>query len=253
MQSDQINELAAALAKAQGQMKSAAKDSVNPFFKSKYADLASVWDCCRIPLAQNGLAVAQTSTCDEGGQLLLVTTLIHASGQWVSGVLPISPVKNDPQGIGSAITYMRRYALQMIAGIAAEDDDGEAAQSRQDTPPQSHQKTNTTKSKPQVAQAPAQSILGVAGAGDYVVPFGKFERAALRDIPISELQSYRAYLLKTSQAANKTPSEDAKKFIAALAAWEPIYYARQRQQSVSPPDKQEEAPPPPSLEPVWSA
>ena len=130
MQSDSINELAAALAKAQGAMKGAAKDADNPFFKSKYADLASVWDACREALSANSLAVVQTMDSDSADTVTIVTTLMHSSGQWVSGRLTMHPVKPDPQGIGSAITYARRYALAAMVGVAPEDDDGNAASAK---------------------------------------------------------------------------------------------------------------------------
>lgn len=129
-QSANINELATALAKAQGQIEGAKKDSSNPFFKSSYADLASVWDACRKPLSDNGLSITQTTTVVES-QLYLETMLMHSSGQWQSGILPINPVKPDPQGLGSAITYMRRYGLQSMVGVAPEDDDGNAASGKQ--------------------------------------------------------------------------------------------------------------------------
>lgn len=128
-QSTSIGALAAALAKAQGAMKAAHKDANNPFFKSKYADLSSVWEACRAALAANGLAVCQI-TDGTADALSLTTTLLHASGEWLSGTYPIKPVKNDPQGVGSAITYARRYALAAMVGVVADDDDGEAAQGR---------------------------------------------------------------------------------------------------------------------------
>lgn len=125
--SEQINELAAALAKAQGAIQGAVKDSTNPFFKSNYADLASVWGSCRKALCENGLAVIQTT--DEANLELVTvqTTLTHSSGQWVSGSLSMKPVKADPQGIGSAISYARRYALAAMVGIYQEDDDANKA------------------------------------------------------------------------------------------------------------------------------
>ena len=126
MQSESLKELTAALSKAQGVMEGAKKDSANPFFRSKYADLASVWDSCRKPLSDNGLAVVQTTDIIPEG-LRLITTLLHVSGEWVSGVLPVKPVKDDPQGLGSAMTYTRRYGLMAMVGIAPEDDDGNAA------------------------------------------------------------------------------------------------------------------------------
>jgi hypothetical protein len=128
-QSEQINELAAALSKAQGQMTGALKDSANPFFKSKYADLAACWESARKPLADNGLAVIQATT-DKDGTLYLVTTLAHSSGQWIKGWLPVKCKDDSPQAMGSGLTYARRYAFAGIAGIAQIDDDGEAAQGR---------------------------------------------------------------------------------------------------------------------------
>ena len=128
-QSEQINELSKALCTAQSQMTFAKKDSKNPFFKSSYADLSSVWEACREPLTKNGLAVIQTfdSNHDEN-TVIVVTTLTHSSGQWINSRLKLPLVKKDPQGLGSAITYGRRYSLAAIVGVIAdEDDDGNAA------------------------------------------------------------------------------------------------------------------------------
>jgi len=128
--SESIGELAKALAVAQGQISGAKKDSENPFFKSKYADLASVWDACRRPLSENGLSVVQMprSEITENATIIFVDTLLaHSSGEWVLESLSAVPVKDDPQGIGSCITYLRRYALGAVVGVAPEDDDGNAA------------------------------------------------------------------------------------------------------------------------------
>jgi len=125
-QSEQINELATALAKAQGEIAPAIKDKNNPFFKSSYADLSSIWNACKVPLSKNGLAVLQTTETKEG-QLILITTLAHASGQWIRSFLPVLSEKQNAQGLGSALTYMRRYALSAMVGVTSdEDDDGNA-------------------------------------------------------------------------------------------------------------------------------
>jgi hypothetical protein len=129
-QSEQINELAAALAKAQGKITGALKDSSNPFFKSRYADLASVWDACRASLSDNGLAVVQLTEADDAG-VYVTTSLVHSSGQWMRSKLRLTPKDGTPQGMGSAITYGRRYALAAIVGVAQVDDDGNAASGRQ--------------------------------------------------------------------------------------------------------------------------
>jgi len=133
MQSENINELADALSKAQGEIEGAVKDSKNPFFKSNYADLHSVIACAREPLAKNGLSVAQTTQIQDG-VLSLCTTLMHKSGQWIKSVMPIELAKRDPQSIGSAITYFRRYSYAAIVGIAQMDDDGESAMNRPPKP-----------------------------------------------------------------------------------------------------------------------
>ena len=137
--SEQINELAAALAKAQGEIKGAVKDSDNPFFKSKYADLASVWDSCRAALCKNGLSVAQCphSETDEQGKyhLFIDTLLMHSSGQWLEQSFEIPLVKLDPQALGAATSYGRRYALAAMVGIYQEDADAEPAMKREPAAP----------------------------------------------------------------------------------------------------------------------
>ena len=125
-QSEQLNELAAALAKAQGQIEGAKKDSANPFFKSRYADLASVWEACRKPLSDNGLSIIQYPEESENG-IAIETMMLHSSGQWVKSRYTMPVSKIDAQAVGSAITYGRRYALAAMVGIAPEDDDGNAA------------------------------------------------------------------------------------------------------------------------------
>lgn len=124
-QSEQINELASALAKAQPNIKPAKKDKSNPFFKSKYADFPTIWNACEKPLNDQGLAVVQALDF-LGNQLVLITKLMHTSGQWISSVAPILPVKNDPQAYGSAISYMKRYALAALVGVSVEDEDDDA-------------------------------------------------------------------------------------------------------------------------------
>lgn len=122
-----LSNLATALAAAQGQMAHAAKDSKNPHFKSSYASLASVLDAIREPLSANGLAIVQHPSRTEGGLVCVETILLHKSGEFVSSVLSAKAAQDTPQGIGSTITYLRRYGLMAVVGIAADDDDGEAA------------------------------------------------------------------------------------------------------------------------------
>lgn len=144
-QSEVINELAAALSKAQGEMQAAIKDKINPFFKSSYADLGSVWDAARPVLSKYGLCIMQTTElAPDRNQVIMVTTLAHTSGQWMKSYLPLNPSKNDSQGMGAAITYLRRYSLSAIVGVVCdEDDDGETAVGRgkqhHQTPSQNNQ------------------------------------------------------------------------------------------------------------------
>jgi hypothetical protein len=115
--SEQINELAAALAKAQGMMENAIMNRINPHFKTKYADLAAIRDVSREPFSANGLAIVQTI-----GDGVLHTRLLHTSGQWIASEHPL-PMSGRPQEIGSALTYARRYSLSALIGIAADEDD----------------------------------------------------------------------------------------------------------------------------------
>ncbi len=129
MQSETIGALAAALAKAQGAMKPAVMDRDNTFFKSKYATLTSLWESARAALSANGLAVMQTTDFDSNGDTVLITTLVHSSGEWIGGVYPVKAKDNTPQALGSALTYARRYAFGALVGLTSDDDDdGNAAQ-----------------------------------------------------------------------------------------------------------------------------
>ena len=132
----QHKSLYAALAAAQAEMGRAAKDSNNPHFKSKYADLASVMDACMPALSRHGIAVLQPAF-DEGGERYVKTIFVHGeSGESAECRVPLIVQKNDMQGYGSAATYARRYGLMGMAGIAADDDDGNAAAKAAPTKPQ---------------------------------------------------------------------------------------------------------------------
>jgi hypothetical protein len=121
-----IGRLALAMAKAQRAVDTARKDSRNPHFNSKYADLASIYEACRDALTEQEIAIVQSPSA-EGNRVTITTILMHSSGEYIVGSLELAAVKPDPQGVGSAITYGRRYALAAIVGIAQEDDDGNAA------------------------------------------------------------------------------------------------------------------------------
>jgi len=124
--SKQIEQLAAALCKAQAEMAGAKKTAKNPFFKSTYANLEEVIHCIRQPFADNGLSFMQFPLADED-RAGVETIILHSSGEWISNKLMLKCSKVDPQGMGSAIIYARRYGLQAAVGLPSEDDDGNAA------------------------------------------------------------------------------------------------------------------------------
>jgi hypothetical protein len=130
-ESPNLGKLYEALAKAQLEMQPAKTSSNNPFFKSKYADLAEVVRASRSALAKNGLAVMQYVKATEEGKSLLCTRLGHTSGQWIESSIPIRSEKPGIQGFGSNLSYLRRYMYGALVGVVSsgEDDDGEMAMS----------------------------------------------------------------------------------------------------------------------------
>jgi hypothetical protein len=173
-----LGELAAALSQVQGLLRPSGKTSVNPQFNSKYSDLASVWDACREVLTSHGLSVVQTFSGenDPDNKITVETMLLHKSGQYIKSRLALPLQKTTAQGIGSAITYGRRYGLASIIGVTPDDDDdGNAASepmkpaapaSQRQMPPHTAAKTpppaNSTPS-PEVSAAKA-AILEYAQA-----------------------------------------------------------------------------------------
>lgn len=124
--SETMKEIMPALCKARGNFKAALKDGKNPHFKSNYATLDSVIEAINDALLAEGIFCTQPTSMEDG-VTILHTRFIHTSGEWIGSTYPVHPVKKDPQGEGSALTYARRYALMALAGIAPEDDDGNAA------------------------------------------------------------------------------------------------------------------------------
>jgi len=125
--SENINEISTALSKMQGELKSVQKDGENPHFRSKFSTLNSHWDVCRETLSKNGLSISQVASFLPDGKSILVSILSHSSGQWFKSYYPLNPVKNDPQGMGSCLTYARRYMLSAMVGTSSDDDDGHEA------------------------------------------------------------------------------------------------------------------------------
>lgn len=127
--SETISKLAMALCKAQGEISPAKKDANNPFFKSKYADLESVWEACREVLAKHEISIVQCPQIHEG-EVCLETVMMHSSGEWIKSVLPLMVKESNPQALGTAITYARRYSLAAMVGVVQTDDDAESAMNR---------------------------------------------------------------------------------------------------------------------------
>ena len=189
-QSEHIGKLADALAKAQGTMDEAKEDSKNPFFKSNYADLTSIWRAVKSSLTTNGLAISQVTGFMEG-QLFLVTTLLHSSGEWMKGYYPLYLAKQDPQAVGSAITYARRYALAAIVGVCkeGEDDDAEKAQDRKQT----------------ISDEQVKQLIKTIGADTEAkdIILKRFEAKAFNEIPKDSFATIMTWLEKqTKEKAN---------------------------------------------------
>lgn len=123
--------IAAALVACQGALRPALKDSNNPAFKTRYADLASVMDAIREPMLVNGLAIQHQQLPGDPGRLVLRTVLRHKSGEFLASVAVVPLSKQDAQGMGSALTYARRYGVAAMLGVVQDDDDGNAASAPQ--------------------------------------------------------------------------------------------------------------------------
>jgi hypothetical protein len=127
--SDTIVKIAPALLKAQRKIGGAIKGASNPFFKSKYADLGAVMEACKEALNEEGILVLQPVISEEGIDYV-ETVLVHESGEYISSRMKLIVSKPDMQAYGSSISYARRYGLQSLMFIPAEDDDGEKAMAR---------------------------------------------------------------------------------------------------------------------------
>lgn len=153
--SETIGKLTLALSKVQAQLRPAKENSKNPFFKSSYADLGSVWDSVRQLLADNELAIIQMPT-DVGG---VTTILSHSSGEFISSTMYI-PSKEDAHGVGSAISYARRYALASFVGVVTGDDDGNGA-----VKGTTSKSTTTNKSKPKLTDSQYKGMMSAIEDG----------------------------------------------------------------------------------------
>lgn len=196
--SETIGKLTEALAKAQSQMGFAKKDKANDYFKSSYADLASCIEVSREPLSKNGLAVIQTVEEDAQG-VCVETLLTHTSGEWIKGKAVIPMTKRDPQALGSAVTYGRRYSLCAIINLASDDDDGEAAMNRDGSTPKAN-----TNNELAVIKKHVDSVKDVGGAN---AVFGMVAKATTARVRTD------AWTLLINKAANLDLTFDREKKI----------------------------------------
>lgn len=191
--SESITDLAAALAKAQGQIEFAKKDSANPHFKSKYADLASVWEACREALSSNGLSVVQAPGPCVDNRMTMTTMLMHSSGQWIREILTIPLSKVDAQGYGSATTYARRYSLAAMVGIVQDDDDGNAASNPKGASNEGGRDASRVIDKKQLAEL--QKLVSDTGS-DAGALCDHFKIGALPDLPADKFNYVKGVLEK---------------------------------------------------------
>ena len=206
-QSESINELASALAKAQSEIGSVKKDAANPYFRSVYSTLANVWETVKPALTKQGLSVVQMPGSDERGYYVQ-TQLMHSSGQWIRSTTYMKPAKEDPQGIGSLISYARRYALQAMVMACPDDDDGEAAMGRHTAQVAKETVTKVVKPAPTKWYAEIESIIKDHGisATQYLQSKGEITK----EESWTDLNDgvYRANLLRSPE-----------KFLAAVTKW----------------------------------
>ena len=166
--SETIQELSKALVKASGELKNPVKNAVNPHFKNRYADLTSIIETSRKTLAENGLAIIQGVEC-EGALVRVQTRILHISGEWIESEITMQSESANPQKIGSAITYGRRYGLSAILGISAEDDDDGAIASEKPkqqkpllkNPPVENQNQPKPAAKQLIKKQPEPDMVGV--------------------------------------------------------------------------------------------
>lgn len=186
--------LFAALASAQAEIENAAKNAANPHYRSKYADLAEVLNTVRPTFAKHGLSIVQSTGFD--GQMVSVTTLVgHKDGGYITSVASCVPAKTDAQGVGSATTYLRRYSLAAMAGIAQEDDDGNAA--AHDRKPQG------SKPEPKISGDQVAEIMQLVGETETDLDkfLAYFKVSAVSDLPASAYERAINALNKKKEVA----------------------------------------------------
>lgn len=202
--SQTTEKLDAALAKMQGEIKAAIKDSLNPHFRSKYADLASVWEAVRAALSKHGISVTQWPLKSDDGKLEILTRIAH-SGEWMRATFSIPVTKQDAQGYGSGVTYSRRFTLMAALGVApGDDDDAEAASGRP--------------ALNRVVSEQPEANDGDMERSGYRIPFGKYAKRSLEEVGPDDLRSYIEYLEAKASANGKPLVGVVKEFVERASA-----------------------------------
>lgn len=132
--SETLGSFAGALSKAQRGIKNPIKNKYNPYFESKYSDLAACWDACRDPLAENEIAVIQNIESTKPTHVVVSTLLIHSSDEWILSRMAVVPREPHSQSVMATVTYLKRHMLCSMVGIAAEDEDGNENKETKETP-----------------------------------------------------------------------------------------------------------------------
>lgn len=195
LHSETIASLAAALTKAQGEMPAVPKNSTNPHFKSKFASLDGIIERTKPVLAKHGLAIVQGASGEAApGTVGVEMMLLHASGEWLMSQVTVPLAKNDPQGVGSAITYGRRYLVAAMLSLASdEDDDG-----------------NSSSHKPEAVKAATSGGTKLKALDDPgIMPTGDYQGQPIGAVPTAELRALAKYCREHRQAP---------KFAARIAA-----------------------------------
>lgn len=193
--SETITNIAAALARAAGEMPAVPKDSTNPHFKSKFASLDGIIERTKPVLARHDLAIVQGTAGESApGTVTVEMMLLHKSGEYLLSNVVMPLAKNDPQGVGSAITYGRRYLVAAMLSLAAdEDDDGNGS---------SH-KPETVKAAEKKGSAPLAAL-----NNPNIMPTGDYQGKQLREVPTAELKALAEYCR----------GKDAKKYADRIKA-----------------------------------
>jgi hypothetical protein len=181
-ESKELDKLFEALAKAQLEMEVAKANSLNPFFKSKYADLASVVKASRPFLAKNGISIIQRTVTKDNDEVFLHTRLCHSSGQWIESNMKIKPLKSDIQTLGSYLTYLRRYMYSAVAGVVSseDDDDGEVAMK------ESRKIENAEKASPKISKSQLEILANELRGNEEIL------RSMLKGFDISKISDLPA-------------------------------------------------------------